>query len=47
VKEDVPPSIDSDLALIDGSIKSRMKEDAIYLEDLELQERLRRGNTLI
>lgn len=35
------------LKLVDGSIKNRMKEDEFFLRDEELQERLRRGNTLI
>lgn len=47
MKQEVPAQIDSDLVLVDASVKSRMKEDEIYLEDQELQERLRRGNTLL
>jgi len=40
------PKCDS-IEIIDFSIKARGKEDAYYLRDLELQERLRRGNTLV
>lgn len=45
VVSDTP--ISKRIKTVDGSIKNRNHEDETFLRDLELQERLRRGNTLI
>ena len=33
--------------MADASMKNRREEDTVYLREEELQERLRRGNTLV
>lgn len=47
VEEQVDDHIAADTTLLDASVKNRNREDETYLHDQELQERLRRGNTLL